>query len=103
MLPKQAVKVGKCYVNKRGKVAREVLEADEDIVKFYTHHLDTGNSCGSPSECMRQDFLRWADREATSAELARLRYQELNDPFRATRWQVPETLQLQYSMANETS
>jgi hypothetical protein len=71
-------------VNKRGKVAREVLEANKDTVKFYTHHLDTGNSCGSASECMRQDFLRWAEREATSAELVSLQYQELNDPFRAT-------------------
>ena len=101
MLQKQAVEVGKCYVNNGGKVAREVLETDEDIVKFYTHHLDTGNSCGSPSECMRQDFLRWADREATSAELASVQAQELNDPFRATAWQ--ERTALEHGMTNEAS
>ena len=92
MLQNQAVKAGQCYVNISGKVAREVLEADEDTVKFYTHHLDTGSSCGSPSECLKDDFLRWADREATSAELARVQAHELNDPFSAAAWQDRETL-----------
>jgi len=101
MLQKQAVEVGKCYVNNGGRVARQVLEADEDTVKFYTHHLDTGNSCGYHSVCMRGDFLRWADREATSAELTSVQSQDLNDPFRATAWQDREARK--HGMANEAS
>ena len=68
MLRRQDVTVGKWYVNNKSNVARAVVRADEKIVQFNTHHLNNGNSCGSPSECTRLDFVRWADREASPAE-----------------------------------
>ncbi len=70
MLQKQDVIVGKFYVNQGRRIAREVLRAGEKIVLFNNYHLDTGNSCGSPSECTLQDFVRWADDEASPGELA---------------------------------
>jgi len=68
MLRRQTITVGKWYVNNRRNVARAVVRADEDTVQFNTHHLNSGNSCGSPSECTRLDFVRWADREASPSE-----------------------------------
>lgn len=70
MLQMQDVIVGKIYVNQGRRIAREVLRAGEKIVLFNNYHLDTGNSCGSPSECTVQDFVRWASDEASPAELA---------------------------------
>ena len=70
MLQKQDVIVGKIYVNQGRRIAREVLRAGEKIVLFNNYHLDTGNSCGSPSECTVQDFVHWASDEASPAELA---------------------------------
>ncbi len=76
MLQKQAITVGKWYVNNARKIARAVLEADKKTIQFNTHHLDSGNSCGSSSECTRQSFARWADREASPAEKASLQNQK---------------------------
>ena len=72
MLRKQDLSAGKCYVNYGSKVARVVLATSSQIVTFITYHLDTGNSCGSASECTKIDFIRWADHEATPLELAKL-------------------------------
>ena len=82
MLRKQDLSVGKCYVNKERRVARAVLGSNDQTVTFITYHLDTGNSCGSASECSRQDFIRWADHEATPAELTRLESHEMEALFR---------------------
>ena len=70
MLQNQDVIVGKFYVNQGRRIAREVLQTSEKIITFNNYHLDTGNSCGSPSECTVQDFMRWANDEASAAELA---------------------------------
>ena len=70
MLQKQDVIVGKFYVNNGRRIAREVLRTSEKTITFNNYHLDTGNSCGSPSECTVQDFVRWASDEASPAELA---------------------------------
>ena len=86
MLRKQAIIVGKYYVNNSRKVAREVLGANAKTVRFINYHLDTGNSCGSASECTRQDFMNWADREATSAEVASVQSQEMEAQFRAPQF-----------------
>jgi len=69
MSQRQAVTVGKWYVNNKRNVARAVVRADEQTVQFNTHHLSSGNSCGSPSECTQLEFARWADREASPAEI----------------------------------
>ena len=55
-------------------VVRKVMEIDDLTVKFITYHLNTGNSCGSASECTSRDFNRWVEREATPAEIVRLKY-----------------------------
>jgi hypothetical protein len=82
MLRKQDLNAGKCYVNYGSRVARVVLAAREQIVTFITYHLDTGNSCGSASECTKADFIRWADHEATPTELAKLESLETGALFR---------------------
>ncbi len=83
MLRKRDIAVGKFYVNAGRKVAREVLRANGEVIVFNTYHLNTGYSCGSPSECNMQDFARWADREASFTEVASAQYQEQEERFRA--------------------
>ena len=83
MLRIQDVIVGKFYVNNDRRIAREVLRTGRHTIIFNTYHLDTGNSCGSPSECLVQDFVRWASREASPAELAFLQYQSMDAQSRA--------------------
>ena len=78
MLRDRIITVGKCYVNNHRKIAREVLEANDEIVKFNTFHLVTGNSCGSPSECTKHDFINWVDREVSPAEAASLESHEMD-------------------------
>lgn len=93
MLRRQIITVGKWYVNNKGRIARAVLEANTKTVKFNTHHLDSGNSCDSSSECARQDFMRWADREASPAETASLQNQKREAELRAPRssnWEALE-------------
>ena len=93
MLGRQVISVGKWYVNNKRKVARAVLEADEKTVHFNTHHLDSGNSCDSSSECTRQAFTRWADREASPAETASLQNRSMEAKFRApelSKWEALE-------------
>ena len=72
MLRKQDLSTGKCYVNYARKVARAVLAVNDKTITIMTYHLDTGNSCGSASECPKSDFIRWADHEATPIEIAKL-------------------------------
>jgi CheY-like chemotaxis protein len=69
MSQRHDVTVGKWYVNNKRNVARSVVRADEKTVQFNTHHLSSGNSCGSPSECTQLEFVHWADREASLAEI----------------------------------
>jgi len=93
MLGRQVIMVGKWYVNNKRKVARAVLKADEKIIQFNTHHLDSGNSCDSSSECTRQEFARWADREASPAETASLQNQKMEALLRGTHspnWDASE-------------
>ena len=72
MLRSRKVAIGKYYVDNSRRIAREVLRIDDETVMFKTHHLDTGNSCDSLSECMKPDFINWADHEATPSEMASL-------------------------------
>jgi hypothetical protein len=69
MLRRKDIRSGKCYVNKSRTIARVVLQASDEIVTFHTYHLDTGNSCGSPSECTMRDFTRWANSEVSPPEV----------------------------------
>jgi hypothetical protein len=83
MLRKQDVIVGKFYVNTERRIARQVLQTSRQIIRFITYHLDTGNSSGLPSECLVEDFVRWANGEASPTELASLHYQGREAQFRA--------------------
>lgn len=74
MLRKRDVIVGKFYVNNERRIAREVLRTNSRTITFNTYHLDTGYSCGSPSECTVESFVRWASSEASSSELAFLQH-----------------------------
>mgnify|MGYP003525105199 FL=1 len=93
MLRRQDVTVGKWYVNNKRNVARAVLRADEKTVQFNTHHLDSGNSCDSSSECTRQEFVRWADREASPSETASLQNQKMEALLRGTHSPYWEALE----------
>ena|SRR5215203_507922 len=86
MLRSRDINVGKCYVNNGSKVAREVIEVEQKIIRFNTYHLVSGNSCGSHSECTKRDFINWADREATPAEMDLLRSYKLEALLYAPRF-----------------
>ena len=86
MLRKRDVIIGKFYVNNERRIAREVLRTSRQTVTFNTYHLDTGNSCGSPSECLVQDFLRWANSEASPMELAFLERQVMAAQHHVLDW-----------------
>jgi len=100
MLRKQDLGVDKCYVNYGRKVARVVLAVNDRTVSFITYHLDTGNSCGSASECTKTDFMRWADHEATSAEMAKLESIRKEALFRGP--QLPNWIALKYDAKVDT-
>ncbi len=69
MLRRKDIRAGKCYVNNARTIVREVVQVSGQVVTFQTYHLDTGNSCGSPSECETRDFTRWADSEISITQI----------------------------------
>ena len=69
MLSRKDIRAGKCYVNNARTIAREVMQVSDQVVTFQTYHLDTGNSCGSPSECETRAFARWAESEVPITEV----------------------------------
>ena len=83
MLRNRKLTVGNYYVNSARNIAREVLACCDKTVVFITHHLDTGNSCNAPSECLKRNFINWADHEATPTEIARLQSLKLEAQRRA--------------------
>ncbi len=103
MLPRREITVGKCYVNEKRHVAREVLRVDHRTVKYNTWELGTGKLCGSPHECRTDEFIHWADREALAVETASLQQDEVEALFsQASSWQ-PESQDLEGSMVIETA
>ena len=77
MLESQRITSGKYYVNQARDIAREVVEAHDNVVLFITYHLNTGRSSGTPSECVKQHFTHWADHEATLAEMSNIQHQKM--------------------------
>ena len=69
MLRRKDICAGKCYVNSARTIARKVTQVSDQVVTFQTYHLDTGNSCGSPSECQTRAFARWAESEVSITEI----------------------------------
>lgn len=92
MLRSRKITVGKYYVNHARTIAREVLASYDKTVLFITYHLNTGNSCSSPSECLKRDFIHWADHEATPTEIASLQYHKVEAMLRAPQAPKQEKL-----------
>jgi hypothetical protein len=86
MLRNRSVTVGKYYVNNARKIAREVLEANDQFITFKTYHLDTGNSAPSTSQCTRRDFVHWADHEANPSEIASLKLRQSEAALYEPQW-----------------
>lgn len=61
--------VGKYYVDRTRQIARKIVCVEIRTISFLSFHLDTGNSDGNLSECLREHFMLWADHEALSSEL----------------------------------
>jgi hypothetical protein len=77
--------LGNCYVNENRGTAREVLKVDHHTVRYNTYELASGRLLGAPHECSREEFIRWADREATEDEMFRLLYEEMEALFTRAR------------------
>ncbi len=82
MLKGQDITVGKCYVDPKGRVAREVVEElDRHRVRFNAFNLITGRLIPAPFQISwKSDMARWAGREASPEELARIH------PFEPIPW-----------------
>lgn len=82
MLSKRSVTVGKCYVNERAGLIREVVEEiDRYRIKYNEYNLQTGQLIPAPFQvCHKSQMERWADREARDLEIARL-HPQIADPW----------------------
>jgi len=77
MLRAGKVVVGNYYVDSKRRIARQVLKIVNSIITFNTYHLDSGNSTGYPSICLKTDFINWADHEATQKEIIALQHSQM--------------------------
>ncbi|HEX2696651.1 MAG TPA: hypothetical protein VHM28_03020 [Anaerolineales bacterium] len=82
MLKRQDVTVGKCFVNERTQIAREVIaEIGRDKVRYNAFDLRTGNLAPEPVQvCFKGQIAYWADREAMPEEI------QILHPFDPTAW-----------------
>ena len=82
MLKDTMIVVGKSYVNQDARMVREVVEEiDGRRVKFNAFNLDTGKLIPSPHQvCRKSQLARWADRETTPSETAKLH------PYDVSTW-----------------
>jgi hypothetical protein len=101
MLPRREITPGMCYINVQRASAREVLKVDHRTVRYNTYDMTTGTLCGSPHECSRNEFIRWADRPATEEETFHLLYEEMEALFQRGTHSSQRTLE--HSMAIETA
>jgi hypothetical protein len=83
MLTRREVGVGKCYVKDNAQIAREVIaEVPHRKVVYNAYDLRTGRLLHTPHQiCSRNQLIRWADREATHEESAKLLRNEAMDIF----------------------
>jgi hypothetical protein len=101
MLPRREITPGTCYINEKRTTAREVLKVDHRSVRYNTYDMATGRLCGSPHECSRNEFIHWADREATEEETFHLLYEEMEALFQREPRSSQQTLE--QSLAIETA
>ena len=90
MLRAGKVAVGKYYVDSNRRIARQVLGISDNTILFNTYHLDTGNSTGYPSECLKSDFRHWADHVATQMEINILHIHQLEAQLHTPQGPNPE-------------
>lgn len=83
MLTRRDVSIGKCYVKENEEIGREVVDVvNRQIVKYNTYDLRTGRLLRQPHQtCLKSQLIRWADREATDEEYARLQLNEAQEIF----------------------
>jgi hypothetical protein len=68
------VRTGRFFVNEKKGVVREITADTLDgNVYWRSYELADGRPTGDSLMCSRERILRWADREATAEEVARLR------------------------------
>jgi hypothetical protein len=79
---KEEIVVGKSYVNEGTRIVREVVEeVDDRRVKFNAFDLASGKLIpAQPQVCHRSQLARWADRQASAEETARIH------PFDPEAW-----------------
>ncbi|HEY2982335.1 MAG TPA: hypothetical protein VGJ22_14210 [Anaerolineales bacterium] len=71
-----------CFVNSGQQTAREILDVDHEIVSYNAYDLNSGKLCGAPLQrAPKGQLIRWADREATEEEAARLQRKEVAAVF----------------------
>jgi hypothetical protein len=71
-LPPGEIKPGKFYANEY--LIREIIEENEKgNVYWRSYILSDGSPTGDNGLCSQQSIRKWADREATPEEIARLR------------------------------
>lgn len=85
MLTRREVSIGKCYVNEKENIAREVVDVvNRQMVKYNIYNLRTGRLLRQPHQtCLQSQMVRWADREATDEEYAKLQLDEAKEIFRS--------------------
>jgi len=73
---------GRCYVNERSRMAREVVEeVGRHKVRYNAFDLTTGTLVPAPLQtCYKGELAYWADREASPEEIARIH------PFEPSPW-----------------
>jgi hypothetical protein len=78
MLTRRDVSIGKCYIKDKAQIAREVIAVTHHRkVVYNVYNLRTGKLLSMPHQiCPRNQMIRWADREATPEEYAKLERDE---------------------------
>lgn len=78
MLTRRDVSIGKCYIKDKAQIAREVIAVTHHRkVVYNVYDLRTGKLLSMPHQiCPRNQMIRWADREATPEEYAKLERDE---------------------------
>lgn len=83
MLTRREVSIGKCYVKDKTNIVREVIaQRYHRKVVYNAYNMQTGKLLRAPHQiCSVKQLIRWADREATAEESAKLIRDEAKDIF----------------------
>ncbi len=68
------VRTGRFFVNDKKRLVREITaETPDGNVGWRSYQLSDGRPTGDSLMCSKAHILRWANREATAEEVARMR------------------------------